>query len=169
MLINFNQFSQLDNTNITYFCKLYQKLEATIKLATLTKFDLLGLNYNTTQLIKDQVATSSSLSNDLYGINPYAFSEIGGQSLLQQLNTLNLHINNFLQNSSTAAQSALTLLGVIIPAFYSYIDGLMTIHSNQINSKNSNTLIFVIVFSIVVSIVILLLWIIEYRLNEQQN
>jgi len=74
MLINFNQFSHLDTTNLKYFCKLYQKLEATIKLGTLTQFDLLNLPQNITQLIKNQVATSSNLSNDLYNINPYAFS-----------------------------------------------------------------------------------------------
>jgi hypothetical protein len=169
MLINFNNFSQRDTTNLRYFCKLYQKLEATIKLGTLTQFDLLGLPQNTTQLIKNQIATSSNISNDLYNINPYAFSESAGQSLLQQLNTLNLYINSFLLNTASAAQSALNLLIVITPAFYSYVDSLMTIHGNQLASYSSTALILVITFSIIIGILILLLWVIEYRLNEQEG
>jgi len=74
-----------------------------------------------------------------------------------------------LLNTTSAAQSALNLLVAITPAFYSYIDSLMAIHSNQLASYNSTALILVIAFSIIVGFLIALLWVIEYRLNEQEG
>jgi len=168
-LINFNQFAQIDTTSLAYFCKLYQKLEATIKLGTLTTFSQLGLPQNSTQAINNQITVSSGLSNDIYTIVPSAFSEVGGMALLQMLNTLNLYINNYLQSGASATKNSLNLLTQIVPSFYSYIDGLISVNSSQIASNSSLGILVIIVFSVVVAVFIVLLWGVEYRLSQQRN
>ena len=112
----------------------------------------------------------STLNQQIYSINQQAFTETAGPNILQQLNTMNLLINQFLlSNSSTNLQASLNSCQQIYPIFNTYIDSVVsTIASNN----NSNTTLCVALLVVVTLLLVLFiagLWVIEYRLGKQRE
>ena len=112
----------------------------------------------------------STLNQQIYSINQQAFTETAGPNILQQLNTMNLLINQFLLNNSTTnLQASLNSCQQIYPVFNTFIDSVVsTIASNN----NSNTTLCVALLVVVTLLLVLFiagLWVIEYRLGKQRE
>lgn len=66
-------------------------------------------------------------------------------------------------------KNALTLVIQITPNFYNYLDALISIDNTQIASNSSLGVLLVAVVGVVVGVLVGLLWVLEYRLGQQEN